>query len=108
MLTFGDKLQAARESKGYTQQVLADMLDVRRNAVTNWENDTNEPGSLKLLREIGRLLGVSVDYLIGDDALSLESAPITTKITTRPPSWEARRNIVLNIEVRVTGHEENE
>lgn len=36
-MNFADKLQILRKSKGYTQEEMAEMLKVSRQAVAKWE-----------------------------------------------------------------------
>lgn len=38
-LTFGEKLKAIRKEKGYSQEEMAGLLDVSRQAVSKWESD---------------------------------------------------------------------
>lgn len=60
---FAEQLKAARKAHGYTQQSLADALNVSKGAIAMWETGKREP-SLEKLSEISDLLEVSTDYLI--------------------------------------------
>lgn len=62
-MTTGDKLSALRKGRNLTQDQLADLLDVSRQAVSKWESDTAYPETDKLIR-LAELYGVSVDYLL--------------------------------------------
>lgn len=60
----GDRLRKLRLELGYTQEELADKLDMGVRQVWRYENDENAPSSETLAR-ISHLLGVSADYLLG-------------------------------------------
>ena len=38
-MTFGEKLKAIRKEKGYSQEEMAGLLNVSRQAVSKWESD---------------------------------------------------------------------
>ena len=57
-----------RKSLGYTQQVLADKLNISFQAVSKWENGTSCP-EIELLPMLAKVLGTSVDSLLGYEAL---------------------------------------
>lgn len=40
-MTFGEKLQALRQSAGMSQDALAERLDVSRQAVSRWEREVS-------------------------------------------------------------------
>ena len=42
-MTFGKRLKKARTEKNMTQKQLADLLSVKHNSISNWENDINKP-----------------------------------------------------------------
>lgn len=66
-MTFGEKLTRLRKQNNYTQEQLADILDVSRQSVSKWELDLAYPETDKLIR-LGELFDCSMDYLLKDDA----------------------------------------
>lgn len=61
--TFGDRLAAARDNAGMTQQKLARRLGVRTVTIEGWENDVSEPRANKLTMLSG-ILNVSLPWLL--------------------------------------------
>lgn len=72
-MTTGDKLARLRKENNYTQEQLAELLGVSRQAVSKWESDLAFPETEKLIR-ISELYGCSVDYLLKED-VATPSAP---------------------------------
>lgn len=68
-MTFGEKLQDLRKKGGMSQDILAEKLEVSRQAVSKWERDEAMPETDKLLR-IAQLFGVSTDYLLSNETPS--------------------------------------
>ena len=54
-----------RKNAGMSQEELAEKLDVSRQAISRWENDSAKPDADHLL-QIGKLFGVTVDYLLNE------------------------------------------
>lgn len=61
--SFGERLKGCRQSKGLTQQALADLLGVSNKTVSRWEADGGYP-DVPLLVPLARALGVVVDDLL--------------------------------------------
>lgn len=74
-MTFADKLIRLRKQKGWSQEELADKLDVTRQAVSRWEGAQTYPDLPKII-QIGDVFGVSLDYLLKDEAQEEESASV--------------------------------
>lgn len=70
-MTLGEKLQTLRRSRGLSQEQLAEILEVSRQAVSKWENGDSAP-DLDRIRAICTYFGVTTDYLIWDEP---EDAP---------------------------------
>ncbi|MFC7348459.1 helix-turn-helix domain-containing protein [Chryseobacterium zhengzhouense] len=65
-MTLGEKLKKARISKNFTQEYLAEMLNVSQKTYSNFENDRSKPG-FSQVEEMAKVLDVSVlDFLSGD------------------------------------------
>lgn len=67
-MTFGEKLKGLRKEKGYSQEELAGLLGVSRQAVSKWESDRGIPEIDKLL-QISNIFGVTLDYLLKSESL---------------------------------------
>lgn len=65
-MRLGDKLIQLRRERGYSQEQLANMLDVSRQSVSKWEADQSTPEINKLIM-ISDIYGVSVDSLVRED-----------------------------------------
>lgn len=48
-MTTGEKLQKLRKDNNYTQEDLADVLNVSRQSISKWESDTAFPETDKLI-----------------------------------------------------------
>ncbi len=72
--TFGDRVAAAREQAGMTQEVLAKRLGIRGPTLRKWENDVSEPRANRLSMLAG-ILNVSMMWLINGEGEGLD-APV--------------------------------
>ncbi len=65
-MTFGEKLSKLRKENNYTQEQLADILNVSRQSVSKWESNMAYPETDKLIC-LARLFECSTDYLLKDE-----------------------------------------
>lgn len=75
-MDFREKLQMLRKEKGYSQEQLADILGVSRQAVSKWESGTSYPETDKLI-EISKLFHVSLDELLKNEINETKKANTT-------------------------------
>lgn len=71
MMTTGKNIRRLRQKNGYTQEKLAELMDVSFQAVSAWERDEYRP-DLDKLRKLADLFGVSVSSLIDEDQESFQ------------------------------------
>lgn len=62
--TFATNLKRARETAGYTQQYVADVLNTSRSNITKYENGTLEP-NIETIGMLAELYKVTTDWLFG-------------------------------------------
>lgn len=96
-MTFGEKLQKLRTRAGLSQDQLAELLDVSRQAVSKWERNEAMPEAEKLVR-ISRQFGVSTDYLLLEELEEPETASTTAPaagLWVRVKQWYRNRGYLL-------------
>lgn len=66
-MIFADKLIALRKGRGWSQEELAERMNVSRQAVSKWESAQALPDIDKIVA-LSALFSVSTDYLLKDDS----------------------------------------
>ena len=69
-----DKIIKNRKSNGWSQEDLAEKMNVSRQAISRWENGTALPDSSNIL-QLSKLFDVTSDYLLNDDYESDNDIP---------------------------------
>ena len=64
MKIFAERLRELRTEKGMSMKQLAKQLNTTDAAISNWENDINEP-KITYLKSIALYFKVTTDYLLG-------------------------------------------
>ncbi len=85
-MSFGDRLRKARESRGYTQQQIADRIGIDKSTYCGYETEKRQP-DVKKIKQLSRILGVS-----GDDLL--ETGFADDPRFTGDPLTKENRNII--------------
>ncbi len=78
-MIFADKLITLRKKAGWSQEELAEKLNVTRQSVSKWEGAQSVPDIDKIL-QLSRLFGVTTDYLLKDE----QAEPEYTEDDTSP------------------------
>lgn len=65
-MNFAEKVLSLRTEYGYSQETLAEKLNVSRQAVSKWESGTTLPETDKVIT-LSNFFGVSTDYLLKDN-----------------------------------------
>ena len=70
-MILADKIIRLRKKNGWSQEELADKMNVSRQAVSKWEAAQTTPDLEKILL-LGNLFGVTTDYLLKDELVDEE------------------------------------
>ena len=73
-MKLSDKIKQLRKANGWSQEDLAERLDVSRQAISRWEGATAQPDAANIL-QLSKLFGVTTDYLLNDEYESDNDLP---------------------------------
>ena len=83
-MILADKIIDLRKKSGWSQEELAEKLDVSRQSISKWEGAQSVPDMARIIR-LSEIFGVSTDYLLKDDldlpdavALPESGSPVRT------------------------------
>jgi len=65
-MILADKIMTLRKNNGWSQEELAEKLNVSRQSISKWESAAAIPDINRIL-ELAKLFGVTTDYLLKDD-----------------------------------------
>ena len=95
-MILADKIIELRKKSGWSQEELAEKMDVSRQSISKWEGAQSVPDMGRIVR-LSELFGVSTDYLLKDDMEREELIQVgTADENVRMVSME-EANAFLNI-----------
>lgn len=74
-MSIGERISTLRKENNLSQADLSRLMDVSRQAVSKWENDTTAPDTIKLI-QLAEVLNTEVEYLATGRMPVYEPAPI--------------------------------
>lgn len=70
-MILADKILQLRKNNGWSQEELAEKMNVSRQSISKWESAAAIPDINRII-ELGRIFGVTTDYLLKDEIEDLE------------------------------------
>ena len=61
-MTIGNRIRTLRKQLNYSQEYVAEQLDVTRQAVSKWEKDLTSPDTDNII-QLAKLLNSTVEYI---------------------------------------------
>ena len=92
-MSFADNLKQLRKERQLSQEELAEMLDVSRQAVSKWEQGTGYPEVEKLLL-LSNKLNVSLDSLLSTE-IAQEADPKNENVTGTITITSPYENVII-------------
>lgn len=90
-MTLGEKIKNIRNKFGLSQEELAEIINVSRQAITKWETNVGIP-DIENLKLLASTFNITVDYLINNNlnlpALTLRKELDKTKYKSKISSYE--------------------
>ena len=77
-MTLGERIKACRQQAGMSQEKVAELVGISRQAVTKWETNQSAPSTDNLFK-LAEIFGTTVDLLLPEKTNSEDT--ITEEIT---------------------------
>ena len=77
-MSFGENLTNLRRQKGWSQDDLANNLDLSRQAISKWENETSKP-DIDNIKKISKIFSIKIDELINNELLDDKAVTLDVK-----------------------------
>lgn len=100
-MIFADKVVQLRKKSGWSQEELAEKLNVTRQSVSKWEGAQSIPDLEKIL-QLAQIFGVSTDYLLKDELAEAEYTESDDSSSVRRVSME-EANAFLQVKQATAG-----
>ena len=94
-MEFGEKLQMLRKARGWSQEELAQQINVSRQALSKWESGASIADTENVIA-LSRLFGVSTDYLLLEES-EAASTPAAVSAPAKEKKWPVPRIVWLVI-----------
>ena len=78
-MEIGKKLKAARMKSGFTQEAVAEKINMSRQTISNWENEKSYPDIISVI-ELSNLYCISLDDLLKGDSKMIEHLEESTNV----------------------------
>ena len=78
-MEIGKKLKDARMRSGFTQESVAEKVNVSRQTISNWENEKSYPDIISVI-ELSNLYSISLDELLEGDEKMMEHLEESTNV----------------------------
>jgi transcriptional regulator with XRE-family HTH domain len=93
-LTVGDRIRQRRNELGWTQDVLAEKAGISKSFLSDLENAKRSVGADTLL-DIGRVLGLSLDYLMTGEQTDAETEKTEVQIPSALATFAAKAGLTF-------------
>lgn len=81
-MTLGERIREARKRVGMSQELLAERMEVSRQAVAKWESDRSAPSAERLYR-LAEVLGTTPQHLLQGDGEAADPAERAARASNR-------------------------
>lgn len=101
-MTAGERIYKCRKAKKLSQEYVATILGVSRQAVSKWENDLSVPDTVNYIN-LAKIFGVSVEYLAfgegggpsGEKISVLTEELVSQKEADEPEEEEKEKPVIM-------------
>ncbi len=97
-MSFGSRLIEVRKKRGFSQEELANLLGTQGPAIGRYEREIAKP-TIEVASKISKILGVSLDYLVGNTDLELEEKTLNRIVEVQKLPDDIKEKIYYFIDI---------
>lgn len=97
-MSFGQRLVDARKKKGFSQEEVANKLGTKSPVVGRYERNISKP-SIEVAANLAALLEVSLDFLVGNSKIEMDTNTINRVIELQQLPTEVRDKLYYFIDM---------
>ena len=90
-MTLGERIKTCRQQAGMSQEKVAELLGISRQAVTKWETNKSAPSTDNLFK-LAEIFGTTVDFLLPEPKTEEDENKITELVL--PVQFSNPRTII--------------
>ena len=98
-MSIGERICTLRKERNISQAQLAKILDVSRQAVSKWENDSSAPDTIKLI-QLADILNTEVEFLATGNKPIYQSPPIVVNMVEKVDQVKVVEKVVEKPAIR--------
>jgi len=99
-MSFGKKLVEARKKKGFSQEEVAKKLGTKSPVIGRYERDEAKP-SVEVAAKLAVLLEVSLDYLVGNSDIEVDSKTLSRVLELQKLPNEVKDKLYYFIDMSI-------
>jgi transcriptional regulator with XRE-family HTH domain len=99
-MSFGQRLTEIRKKRKFSQEGLANLLGTKGPAIGRYEREVAKP-TIEVASKLAKILGVSLDYLVGNSELELDKKIISRIIEVQKMPDDIKEKIYYFIDVSI-------
>ncbi len=96
-MSFAERLSELRKKRGLSQEELAGKLGTQGPAIGRYERGVAKP-TIEVASKIARILGVSLDYLVGNTDMELDKTVIDRVLEIQSLPDEDKGHILYTLD----------
>ena len=102
-MSFGKRLFEVRKKRGFSQEVLAELLGTKGPAIGRYEREVAKP-TIEVASKLAKILNVSLDYLVGNSDQELDEYTKNRILEVQNLPEDIKEKVFYMIDVSIKDH----
>lgn len=95
-MDFGDRMMQARKQKGLSREDMGQAIGTSGAIIGRYERNDMKP-SIEIAAKIAQVLGISLDYLVGNASLEIKDKSMTERLESIAKMPVSKKDELFNV-----------